>query len=373
MPPPRSRRILMVLLAASVVALACWMIGFRGKPPSLPPSGGVVEAPPTATPPLDKTPSSILETWDEDQPRSSRQQSLADLKSQLASLPADEAVAMIREFLASGRDKPTGLSFEISSDGSLKEWPTFRTFLLDALLAIDPAAAASISREILTQPTTADEWALALRNVGRVDDSDISRDFLREKTEELIRNTVWQANPSIGYLNAFDVLVHTGAVESTPLLSSLVQNKDRKDLAHAAFLTLDRLVQRQPQEMLGQLAADTALQQSRPEMTAQQFARADLRDPKQRETVKNWLLDPARTAAELDSFAGVFPNHNQFVSNNLLTRDAPVSGADLAQHDRAVLGIITDWQNDPAFQPVASHLSTIAGRLEQFTAPEPPR
>ena len=40
--------------------------------------------------------------------------------------------------------------------------PTFRTFLLDVLLAIDPKAAASIGRGILASPTTADEWALAL-------------------------------------------------------------------------------------------------------------------------------------------------------------------------------------------------------------------
>ena len=140
-------------------------------------------------------------------------------------------------------------------------------------------------------------------------------DFLRAKTEELIRNPAWQADPSIGYLNAFDVLVHVKATASTPLLSGLIQMKDRKDLAHAGFLTLDRLVQGQPVDVLTRLAADTALQQGRPEMVAQQFARADLRDPAQQALVKNWLLDPARSAAELRSFAGVYPNNNQFVSS----------------------------------------------------------
>ena len=68
------------------------------------------------------------------------------------------------------------------------------------------------------------------------------RDYLRAKTEELITNPEWQQNPSVGYLNAFDVLVHVGATESTPLLSDLIQRKDRRDLAHAGFLALDRLV-----------------------------------------------------------------------------------------------------------------------------------
>ena len=71
------------------------------------------------------------------------------------------------------------------------------------------------------------------------------------------------------HLNAFDVLVHTEAVESAPLLTSMVGDHDRRDLAHAAFLTLDRLVQRQPAAMIDTLAADTALAASRPEMTAQ--------------------------------------------------------------------------------------------------------
>jgi hypothetical protein len=321
---------------------------------------------------LDKSRRSPSNNPDASLPPGSVPQSLDDLRNWIQSLPDDEAISWIRSFLNQGTDKNTGLSFEIAADGCLKQWPTFRTYLLDALLTIDPAAAAAISRGILTEPTTADEWALALRNVGRAgDEPGKIRDFLRQKTEELIQNPVWQANPSIGYLNAFDVLVHTQATESTPLLSGLIQNKDRKDLAHAAFLTLDRLVQLQPTELLAKLAADTALQQSRPEMTAQQFARADLRDPAQREIVQSWLLDPARTPAELNSFAGVYPNHNQFVSNNLLTRSTPTTGSDLAAHDREVLGIITTWQADPAFQAVAATLAEMSTRLKNFTTPAP--
>jgi hypothetical protein len=191
-------------------------------------------------------------------------------------------------------------------------------------------------------------------------------DFLRAKTEELIMNPAWQADPSIGYLNAFDVLVHVQATASTPLLSGLIQKKDRKDLAHAGFLTLDRLVQIQPVDVLTRLSADTALQQSRPEMVAQQFARADLRDPAQQAIVKTWLLDPARSDAELRSFAGLYPNNNQFVSNNLLTAQAAAPGDDLAVHDREALKVITAWASDPAFSSVQSHLRTMVSRLDGF-------
>ncbi len=366
MPPPRSRRITLICLAAALVGLAWWIFGIRDKSASLPPSGGVVTHSPGSAPSLDKGRSATTGNGNPSLRPDFTPESLNELRQWIESLPKDQALAWIRLFLENGTDKNTGLSFEIAVDGSLKQWPTFRTYLLDTLSTLDPAAAAAISRGILAKSSTADEWALAMRNVGRVESTDESRDFLRQKTEELIQNPAWQASPSVGYLNAFDVLVHTRATESAPLLSTLVQDKERKDLAHAAFLTLDRLVQRQPAEMLGRLAADTALHQRRPEMTAQQFARADLRDATQREIVKTWLLDPARTTAQLTSFAGVFPNHNQFVSNNLLTRDAPVSGADLAAHDREALGIIQSWTDDPAFKPLSETMSVMISRLQGF-------
>ncbi len=367
MPPLRTKRILLICLALACLGLVWWISGTRSKPASAAPSGGAAAHPPVTAPPLDKPVSAASSGSIIDSPAIAAPQSLSDLRELLDSLPAAEAVAWIRAFLNDGRDRNTGQTFEIAADGSLKQSPTFRTFLLDALAAIDPAAAAAISRDILAEPTTADEWALALRNVARAEDPDLTRDFLRAKTEELITNPAWQADPSIGYLNAFDVLVHTEAVESAPLLTSLVGDHDRRDLAHAAFLTLDRLVQRQPAAMIDPLAADTALAASRPEMTAQQIARADLRDDRQRDLVAGWLLSPDRTTTELNAFAGVFPNHNQFVSNNLLTRDTPIPGPELAAHDREVLEIVTAWQDDPAFQTVEPQIGIMIERLTAFT------
>lgn len=292
---------------------------------------------------------------------------LRDLRATLVALPPRRAVERIRAFLESGEDRATGLPFEIADDGALSAWPTVRTFLLDVLLEIDPPAAAEMGRRVLARPSSADEWALALRNVAR-GEAVLDGEFLRRRTEELITNPAWQAAPSVGYLNAFDVLVHIEAVASTPLLSGLVQRKDRRDLAHAGFLAIDRLVQRQPAAMLERLAADRALQGSRPEMVAQQFARADLRDGIQRGLVEAWLLDPARTQAELDALAGVFPNNNRFISHNLLTRDTGPSGGDLAAYDLEALQTVSAWSRDPAFQRLRPTLDRMRARLEGFVS-----
>jgi hypothetical protein len=376
MSAPKTMLIPLALVVAGLLALWWWKSGSSNQPES-PPQGigpsrtSLHTGAPTASPLV-----GACDLLREKPGRPAALQTLKELQAALNAMPRDEAVTWIRSFLASGQDLPTGLSFEIAAGGGLTEWPTFRTFLLDALLAIDPAAAATLGRVILTTPTSADEWALALRNVGRVESGAEAKALLIERTEALIGNPAWQANPSVGYLNAFDVLVHTNATASTPLLSGLIQQKDRADLAHAGFLTLDRLVQRNPADVLPRLAADTALLASRPEMTAQQFARADLRDETQREIVKSWLLDPARTATQLRSFAAVYPNNNRFISNNLLTSEPPQAGADLAEHDRQALEIINAWSADPAFQPVAEQLRSMTARLTGFVGtpqtPPPP-
>lgn len=298
---------------------------------------------------------------------------LERLRGLLRGLPADEAVGLIDRYLSGGRDADLPLEFTIDADGFLASPPSLRVALLDELGRLDPAAAARIGREVLASPTAADEWAVALRNVARGENSPATADYLRGKTEELIRNDEWQARPSIGYLNAFDVLVHLGATESLPLLSELMQREERRDLAHASFLTLDRLTQRQPLQTLEQLAGDAALQAARPEMVAQQFARADLRDPGQRQLVRKWLTDPGRSELEFRAFAGVFPNNNRMISRNLLTDDQPPSGAELREHDLAVAAIVAEWQEDPALETIRPHLETIAGRLRSFTssAPDP--
>ena len=118
--------------------------------------------------------------------------------------------------------------------------------------------------------------------------------------------------------------------------------------------------------MLARLKADRALQESRPEMTAQQFARADLRDGGQRGIVESWLLDPARTPTELRNFAGTYPNNNRMISHNLLTSDENVSGADLKEHDRTALEIIRDWRANPEFESLSEYLEIMNGRLSEF-------
>ena len=67
-----------------------------------------------------------------------------------------------------GNDAVTQLDLTIGPGGVLGDASSLRVFLLDYLGQIDRPAAAALARQILTAPTSPDEWAISLRNVARV-------------------------------------------------------------------------------------------------------------------------------------------------------------------------------------------------------------
>jgi len=143
---------------------------------------------------------------------------LAELSQELGAAGTNAASAAIRRFLDSGSDGPTGMQFKVGARGTLEGAPTLRTFLLDYLGQIDPAAAASYSKAVLSASQSPDEWALALRNIARGDGSSDARALLEQKTSELLRRDDWQHDPTVGYLEAFDVAVYLGGTNLAPVL-----------------------------------------------------------------------------------------------------------------------------------------------------------
>ena len=96
------------------------------------------------------------------------------------------------------------------------------------------------------------------------------------------------------------------------------------------------------------------------------FARADVRDAKQRAILESYLLDPQRSPGELEKFAATYPNANYMVSYNLLTQTATPGGAELAARDREALRVVQEWLDDARFAGLGQHLQTMKSRLEQF-------
>jgi hypothetical protein len=293
-------------------------------------------------------------------------QRLAELRQALADAPAREAAEAIRKFLDSKTDASSGQGFKLNAVGQLEEAPTLRTFLLDELARLDPVAAAEYAKTVLASMDSPDEWAVALRSLARGDPSSAGRALLEQKTGELLRHAEWQQNPSVGYLEAFDVAVYLGGTGLLPALSDLVRRQDNPALAHAAFLALDRLVINDPAAMLAALEADPNLMQGRELTRADYFARADVRDPQQRQVLEKYLLEPSLNSAELEQFAGVFPNANSMISHNLLTQPATPEATTLRSRDAESLRVLEEWLADPRFEKVRPELEKAKSRLQEF-------
>ncbi len=198
------------------------------------------------------------------------------------------------------------------------------------------------------------------------DSSPAARKLIEEKTVELLRRETWQQNPSSGYLEAFDVAVYLGGTNLVPDLSTLVRKYDNPAIAHAAYLAMDRLVINEPAAMLGDLQADPSLMQGREQTRADYFARADVRDPQQRQAIENYLLDSRTTAAELQQFIGVYPNANFMVSENLLTPVPTPKPGDLVARDAESLRVVNEWLSDARFAKLRPQLDRMKARLEEF-------
>jgi hypothetical protein len=299
-----------------------------------------------------------------------RNQVLAALKAELAAGSTNEISAAIRRFLDSKTDAPTRQGFKIGKGGFLAEAPTLRTWLLDYLGRIDPAAAAAYARVILNTPDSPDEWALALRNLAAGDANPEARALLKEKFAEMLAYEPWRQSPSTGYLEAFDTAVYLGDAGLAEPLTGLVRAQDNQAVAHAAYLALDRMVISDPVAMLTALENDPSLMQGRENTRADYFARADVQDARQRQIVESYLLNPRISQAELGQFSGIFPNANFMISPNLLTSNPTPDHAALVARDQASLQIVGAWLADARFAKIQPQLQLMQQRLQQFVQQE---
>jgi hypothetical protein len=186
----------------------------------------------------------------------------------------------------------------------------------------------------------------------------------------LLQYAPWQDNPSVGYLEAFDVAVYMGGTNLLPTLSDLVRRQDNPAIAHASFLALDRLVLNNPTAVLGAMESDPEWMQGRESTRADYFARADVRDPQQRQVLESYLLNPSLSPAELQTFAGIYPNADYMISPNLLTQANTPNHDSLVSRDAQSLAVLQQWLADPRFSSLQPTLQRITTRLQGFVQQE---
>lgn len=293
---------------------------------------------------------------------------LGKLEGALRALPRDEAAAALLAFLDSGADAATGLAFTLSAGGNLLGAPTLRVWALDQLGRIDGIAAANYAAKIYARHDSADEWAVALRNDWRVAAPAGRIEPVRARALELLADTAWAKQPSIGFLEAFDVAVATMAWEAVPRLEQWLDPAQPKSLRAGAWIALDRLTMEVPSDFLPALVQNRVWLASQPLLRAGLVARADLRVESERQAVETYLQRDDITKPEGKRFFDLLPNVSSTVSHNLVTTVRIASPAQAAKLDQVSLASVRAWRSQTRFTRWNGELATAETRLGESVA-----
>jgi len=290
---------------------------------------------------------------------------LLQLETDLKELPPEEAEAIISDYLNTGEDARTGLQFLLDTNGFLETAPTLRVFLIDQQGSISPEAAASYAKKVLNTANSPDEWAVALRNYARELKESSEKDvFLKTKLEALLTHAAWSEAPTLGYLQAYDLVVFHGGSTFVPELSKQIENSANPAAQYAARLTLDRLAIRDYTTVTQAMLDDMDALQNSPKIRGRIFARADVRDAKQQTLLRDYLLRENLSETELNAFANSFPNINLEISYNLVTQEKKTPLSLHAEQDRASLAMIQELlANEALSETQSTALTALQKRL----------
>ncbi len=287
---------------------------------------------------------------------------LAQLERELFAADPGFAIRAILQFLATGQDSPTSEIFTLGEGGKLTGAPTLRVALMDWLGRLSKrsgsADAAQFARTVLDAKTAPDEWAVSLRNVAWHDPRDSA--YLGGKFREMLGYQPWNAQPSDGMLEAFDVAVFTKDPALIPVLDAAARS-GKSDLQRAAAVALDRLAEEAALPVMNYLNANPALLSDRPFVRADYFAKADLGQTGERQAVENYLERPDISVAEKAKMLKSITTPASFVSDNLLTA-APEPADDTAR--LTALGKTTkEWLTTGRFPELTTELQRLQYRI----------
>ena len=291
---------------------------------------------------------------------------LARLRRALAEGDPQVAISAILAFLATGLDAKTGEEFTIGEGGQLAGAPTLRVLLLDQLGTLSRKTgggeAAAFARELLDEKNSADEWAIAMRNVAWHEPQ--AKAFLSEKMRQLLTHEPWRTRPTAGMLEAFDIIVFTRDPTFVPTLADLART-EQTELQYAAEVALDRLSETAPLEVMNHLNANPAVLADRPFLRADYFAKADLAQIPQRHAVENYLSRTDVTGDEKTKLLKGLLTPGTFVSDNLVT-EPPAPGDDTARL-ATLQQTVQQWLDNNRFPQLRPELLQLSGRLNLTT------
>ncbi|MDX2079201.1 MAG: hypothetical protein SFU53_00295 [Terrimicrobiaceae bacterium] len=293
------------------------------------------------------------------------------LKKRVHELPPDGAAAELIRELRTGRDTTTGLAFRVGEHGTIADPTTYRVGLLDLLGQTEPEAALAFSREILTTTASADEFAIALRNVAWLNVDGRFNAELTNTFSAMLDRPGWLTNPTAGFLEAFDVAVAVGgpamAIELASVIGVSSEPAGSRITEAAAALALERLMIREPDAILSAIQQNAQWLDWAPEIRGSLLARLDVREGRQNAFLRDYLTRTTVPEAEMSRFVRTFPDLSFRGSHRLVT--GPEKIERFRGIDGATIRQINEWLTDPTMAPAVARLEAIRDRLIRLNTP----
>ncbi len=349
-----------VILLVAVFGVAVWWSLNDDSDPSSPlsterpPVGRAAPSP--AVPPAGRDLSEAARTGFAER---SAEAVVADLEAELHRMAPARRLQILLELLASGEDLNLGLDFRIGPGGDLVSAPTLRTQAMEWLARWFPEAAAEHALNVFGDSDSPDEWALALRNRGRVHDPTSDPAFLRA-VERVVRDKIWRAESTAGYAEAHDALVAAARVDLVPELLDAMATAPH--LQRLGAQVLEKLVPAAGEAGFQQVLESPAYSDV-PRLRASLMARADPRNAREREFLGRYLREIIPEPKIRAFFLSQFPLASGFVAHRLLTTDRPRTVGEQVLLDAAALTLVREWRSDSAIAPAHPELAELEERL----------
>jgi hypothetical protein len=293
------------------------------------------------------------------------------LAEQLERLPTDALVAALLDELQSGRDADTNLDF-VPGESGLESAPTWRVHLLGLLSGFDPRAGADYARQaIFPASNSADEWAVSLRSVlhsypPRA--ADRARAEISSLLDRMLARDEWRAAPTAGMLEALDFVAHTTEPAARiPVLAAWLDQSGAETRATAVQIAIERTMAMHGDEMLPTLAKQEAPSTNANALQASAMARADFRQPPQREAVVQFLRRQPSGSQAAQIFFAAFPLHRFSVAPGLAGVPRIPDASELRASDEAALAVIEAWSDDPSLAGHSKEIAELAEKLRELT------
>jgi hypothetical protein len=278
------------------------------------------------------------------------------------------AIKSITGFLDSGQDTPTGLGFTVQPGGALGAAPSLRVALLDLLGELGRAEAARYAEIIFQRSQVPDEWAVALRDLGKHlgRNSAGSSPAYRGRVEQLLARKDWLDKPSSGFLHAFDAAVFVGGKSMIERLVTTHNMHTKREIGFASSLALDRLALADFTTTSDVIRSDNAFLANAPKIRATILSRANPINAGHMRLVHDYLIDTTVGIEEKVLFLRSFPNANLQYSNNLLTSNAMIFMANVADQDQMALALMQSWQGEEVMAPLRTVIENEIARLKNL-------